>query len=360
MDSDCLMMVNSGFLTIEQRKELKSIARKPSEMNGVGRRALAMLWLDEGWSHERIAAALFINEGTVREWRNHYFDGGLDRLSTFDWQGGQSRLTQAQEAELTDCLDKKLHRDSNEIRAHIREKYDIHYSHSGAIKLMDRLGFDYKPPSRIPAQADTDKQQKFINEYNQLQSDLLPNEAVYFVDAVHPEHQSKPAYGWIKRGEKIALKSSTGRQRVNIHGAINLENFDCPFVESVTVDSDSTIALLRKIEAANPTKTAIYIFLDNARYHHAKAVKKWLKSTNSRIKLMFLPAYAPHLNPIERLWGVMHKYVTHNKFYETYNEFAEAILKFFEHTVPGQWCDFRDRVSDNFRVILHDDFRVLE
>ena len=353
-------MVNAGFLSTEQRHELKCIARKPSEAGGVTRRALAMLWLDDGWSFEQVAKMLFIHEGTVREWHKAYRNGGLDELSTFDWQGGQSRLTQAQEAELTDHLDQKLHRDCKEIRAHIREKYDVHYSPSGCIKLMDRLGFDYKPPSRIPAQAEPDKQKMFINEYNQLQSDLLPSEAVYFLDAVHPEHQSKPAHGWIKRGEKVALKSSTGRQRVNIHGAINLENFDCPFVESVTVDADSTIALLTKIEAANQSKTAIYIFLDNARYHHAKAVKKWLKSTNSRIKLMFLPAYAPHLNPIERLWGVMHKYVTHNKFYEHFNDFAEAILEFFNKTIPEKWHGFRDRVSDNFRVITHDDFRVLE
>jgi len=144
IDSTVPIMVNSGFLTIEQRNELKSIARKPSEMNGVGRRALAMLWLDDGWSYERIAAALFINEGTVRNWRNHYFEGGQDKLSIFDWQGAQSRLTQAQEAELTEHLDQKLHHDCKEIGAHIGEKYDVHYSHSGCIKLMDRLGFDYK------------------------------------------------------------------------------------------------------------------------------------------------------------------------------------------------------------------------
>jgi hypothetical protein len=30
-----------------------------------------------------------------------------------------------------------------------------------------------------------------------------------------------------------------------------------------------------------------------------------------------LGAYCPHLNPIERLWGVMHKHVTHNKSYAT-------------------------------------------
>ena len=217
---------------------------------------------------------------------------------------------------------------------------------------MHRLGFEYIKPKRIPAQANEDRQREFIENYEQLQKHLAEDEAIYFADAVHPEHQSKPAYGWLPKDEKLALKSSTGRKRINIHGAVNLENFHTPFVESVTVDANSTIALLKKIEAANPTKTAIHVFLDNARYHHARAVKKWLKTTGSCINLVFLPAYAPHLNPIERLWGVMHKYVTHNKFYKTYNQFVEAILEFFEQTVPKQWRDFR--------VILHDDYRILE
>jgi len=36
-----------------------------------------------------------------------------------------------------------------------------------------------------------------------------------------------------------------------------------------------------------------------------------------------------------------------------------AILKFFRQTVPNQWKSFRSQVSDNFRVITHDEFRVL-
>ena len=45
----------------------------------------------------------------------------------------------------------------------------------------------------------------------------------------------------------------------------------------------------------------------------------------------FLPPYAPHLNPIERFWAVMHMWVTHNQYYATYDEFTAAILKFFEN-----------------------------
>ena len=278
----------------------------------------------------------------------------------FDWPGGQSRFTRAEEAELTAWLREHPCRDTNEVRSHIRRQYGKEYSHSGSLKLMHRLGFEYVRPKLVPNVADEKKQQEFINNYNNLQRHLPDDEAIYFGDAVHPEHQSRPAHGWFYKGEKVAVKSSSGRRRINIHGAINLENFDVQFVESRTVDAKSTIALLKKIEAANPDKKKIHVFFDNARYHHAKLVKEWVLTINSRIKLVFLPPYSPHLNPIERLWGVIHKYVTHNKFYETSNEFAEAILDFFRETVPECWCDFRDRVTDNFRVITRDEWRILE
>jgi transposase len=45
----------------------------------------------------------------------------------------------------------------------------------------------------------------------------------------------------------------------------------------------------------------IHVFLDNARYHHARAVQDWLALPGRRIRLHFVPAYCPHLNPIERL-----------------------------------------------------------
>jgi DNA-binding MarR family transcriptional regulator len=78
------------------------------------------------------------------------------------------------------------------------------------------------------------------------------------------------------------------------------------------------------------------------------------------LTLHFIFACCPHLNPIERLWGVMHKHLTHNKSYATYREFAEAALNFLGEKVPKNWPKFRDSVIDNFRVINAKDFRVLE
>ena len=55
----------------------------------------------------------------------------------------------------------------------------------------------------------------------------------------------------------------------------------------------------------------------------------------------------------------MHQCVTHNHYYETQKQFADAILRFFRETLPEKWKTFQSKVSDNFRVVTHEKFRVL-
>jgi hypothetical protein len=52
---------------------------------------------------------------------------------------------------------------------------------------------------------------------------MAADEAVVFVDAVHPTHQVRAAGCWAPKGTAIAVEQTTGRQSLNIHGAINLE-----------------------------------------------------------------------------------------------------------------------------------------
>src|SRR5271166_5727910 len=185
------------------------------------------------------------------------------------------------------------------------------------------------------------------------------DEAVVFVDAVHPTHAARPVGCWAPKEQNLAIEQTSGRQRINIHGAIDLETGQTRMIEVETVDAASTIRLLQSIEALYPMLVLIHVFLDNARYHHAKLVQDWLSRPDCRIRLHFIPAYCPHLNPIERLWGVMHKHVTHNKCYATCTQFADATLGFLRETVPRNWANLCDSVTDNFRVISPKDFRVM-
>jgi hypothetical protein len=55
----------------------------------------------------------------------------------------------------------------------------------------------------------------------------------------------------------------------------------------------------------------------------------------------------------------MHESVTHKRDYKTFSEFRREVIKFLRHTVPKHWKRFRDRITDNFRVIHRADFRVI-
>lgn len=352
-------MSNRDFLTVSERKALLALVRAQSGSHGVARRANAVLLLDKGWSFEAVAEALFIDDSSVRAWRASFTIGGVEALSKFDWRGGVSSLSADQQARLSDFVDKRLCRSTAEIIAWTRQQFGIVYGRSGMIKLLGRLGFDYRKPKALPALADEAAQAAHIEAYQAVLNGLEANETVYFIDAVHPEYQSRPAHGWFRRGSKPAIPSTSGRARMNVHGALNLETGHFARVEKIAVDAQSTIQLLQKLLLANPSMRAIHVFLDNARYHHARAVRQWLQATGARIKLHFLPPYCPHLNPIERLWAAMHRSVTHNRYYPDEAAFRAAITAFLGKTLPRKWLKLREQITDNFQIISHTHFRIL-
>jgi transposase len=352
-------MMEAGFLSDADRKYFRTYMNKRKADGLSVRRANALIALDKGRAPAEVCDVLEIGLSTLRGWLAGYEAHGASFLKMKNYTAREGHLSRDQEQALAGRLRDAPMRDTNEIRAHILKEYGQRYSASGCIKLLHRLGFVYKKPARLPVQADEQAQKDFIASYNALQNHLPEDEIIYFGDAVHPDHQVRPAHGWFHKDDTPVVPASSGRKRVNIHGALCLETFDCPFVEVQTVNANSTIALLERLEAVNKDKRVIHVILDNARYHHAALVREWLERPECKIKIIWLPPYAPHLNSIERLWGVMHKYVTHNKFYKTYNEFAQAILNFLRETVPEEWTKFQNTVTDNFRVISTEECKII-
>jgi hypothetical protein len=66
---------------------------------------------------------------------------------------------------------------------------------------------------------------------------LGDDEAVLFADAVHPTHAARPAGCWAPKQEKLAIEQTSGRDRINIHGAIDLATGQTRMIEVVTVDA---------------------------------------------------------------------------------------------------------------------------
>jgi len=353
-------MIRGGFLRAEDRSQLIALARDGSAASRLTRRANALVLLDDGWSCQEVADALLLNDDTIRGWHKLFEQRGIAGLTSFDVGGSASFLSAVQEDALKVFVGTMLPRSTRQVGAFIEQEFGLVYeSRSGLVALLHRLGLEYHKPEVIPRKLDEAKQKAFIEAYDKLLNSLGNDEVVLFADAVHPTHAARPVGCWAPKRDNLAIEQTSGRDRINIHGAINLESGQTRMIDVQTVDAASTIALLEVLEALYPLMILIHVFLDNARYHHAKLVQEWLERPGCRIRLHFIPGYCPHLNPIERLWGVMHRNVTHNKCYATVAQFADATLGFLRENVPRNWATMCDSVTDNFRVIRPSNFRVM-
>ena len=161
-------MIHPHFLTVSDRKELLGCVKRQREDHGIARRANALLLLDDGWSCEQVGRALYLDDDTVRDWRKQYLAQGWDAVAYDGWKGGQSAMTSTQEMQLRVWLEGRFCRSANEIQAHIAGAFKLHYSHSGCLKLLRRIGFEYRKPKAVPPVANEDSQAQFIAMYESI------------------------------------------------------------------------------------------------------------------------------------------------------------------------------------------------
>jgi transposase len=290
-------------------------------------RVKAVIALAKGWSAADIAQILLLDEKTSRNYFDRYQHGGSHALLEDDYSGAEPKLDEHQISELENYLEEHIMPDAKTVIAHIDKQYGVRYSLGGVTDLLHRLGFSYKKPTHVPGKQDPAQQKAFLEVYERLKANKGKNDPIYFADATHPQHNSIPSYGWIKTGQEKELKANCGRQRLNINGAINIETLEPTVRFYETINANAAVDLFAKVEARHPMANVIYVIVDNARYYHSRLLKKALKGT--KIKLLFLPAYSPNLNLIERYWKFFKKKVLNNHYYETFEEFKRACESFF-------------------------------
>ena len=67
------------------------------------------------------------------------------------------------------------------------------------------------------------------------------------VAPVHPTHAARPVGCWTPKQQNLAIEQTSGRPRINIHGAIDLETGQTRMIEAETIDATSTIQLLESL-----------------------------------------------------------------------------------------------------------------
>jgi len=340
-------MINT--LTEEEKKDLKSQHRNQRD-GKIRDRIKAVLLHDQGYTLQRIAEILLLSHEGVRK---HIYDYHSSKKLSLEHSGSASKLSEKELKLLEKHLEENNYVTARDIRQYIIKTFEKVYTIAGVTKLLKKLGFIYKKPKLVPGKFDAAAQEEFKEEYNALKKSLNADEDIYFMDSVHPQYQAQARYGWIKKGKCKTLPTNSGWKRMHIIGAINVKNLDLVQTYNPKVNAECIIDFLQELERNNANKSKIYLICDNAGYHKSKKVKEYLKT--SKIELIFLPAYSPNLNPIERLWKFMHSKTTCNRYYENFDKFTEKIKSFFKN-ITDYSKQLRSLITDNFQTIKIDHF----
>lgn len=213
------------FITEQQKAELERL-HDSSRDGRVRDRIKAILLASEGWSSAMIAQALRLHQTTI----DHHISEFLNKGKLKPENGGSdSKLSAEQTAFLISQLSDNLFHHTRDVIAFVTRTWNIIFSIPGMNKWLHRNGVTYKKPSGVPHKFSEEKQRQFIEYYKELKT-TVGDEPILFIDGVHPTQATKISYGWIRKGQKKAVKTTGSRTRLNIMGALNLKALTSPLI----------------------------------------------------------------------------------------------------------------------------------
>ena len=139
-------------LSIPQRNELLK-ELKIERSRKYADRIRVILLLDQGWTYKKVTEALFIDEGTIANYRKRYNNGDLEGLIIDDYKAKRTKLNEFEEQQLADDVEFNFFLSTKEVIFHIKKKFNITYSISGMNNLLHRLGFTFKKAKGVPGKA---------------------------------------------------------------------------------------------------------------------------------------------------------------------------------------------------------------
>ena len=177
-------------------------------------------------------------------------------------------------------------------------------------------------------------------------------------DEAHFTQRSTVTARLVKRGSRPKVASYPGRAKVSFSGFVELgANNGRLFIDSPERFTwESAIASIRGYLATveSKDKRRIWMILDNAPRH--RKAKRFIREQDEyqdireRVSFLDIPPYSPDLNPIEQVWRIARREVTHNRFFSSIDNERRALEAWFaELAAPNQklagLCTFQFRLE---------------
>lgn len=334
-------------ITDDDREAIAEELDDPEIDPRIRRKLMTIRMHDLEVPHATIATALNISDDTVTNYVKLYQNEGLAGLMENRHYRPTSSVAPFIEDIERSFLDSPV-ATASEGAQRIESISGIRLSDSQARRIMVSLGMKFRKCAAIPGKADPQMQFDF------LQDELLPRleearkgeRRVFFVDAAH--FVLGAFLGMIWSFTRVFVPCGSGRQRYNVLGAVETRDHDFVSIRTTgSVNADTVCELVRKLGETYPGEE-ITLVMDNASYQRNKKV--FAAAEQCGIELLFLPAYSPNLNLIERVWRLVKGRCLRNKYFDDFSNFMTTIDEFIDSLSGDNRSCLQSLVTENFQL----------
>jgi transposase len=205
------------------------------------------------------------------------------------------------------------------------------YTLSGVWRLLRRHGLHIRAAQVRQHSPDPD----YVTKVEHLLSCLRdaathPGEVeIVFLDEMGYHRWPDDGRSWSQAAptpRPLAEREGENNKQWRVIGALNARSGRVDYLDAYIIGRAKVIQFYQQVVAAYPDARLIYVVQDNWSIHHHVEVEAALADL-PQIEPVWLPTYAPWLNPIEKLWRWL----------------REQVLTL--HRLAGDWEALRERVN---------------
>jgi len=334
-------------LTGAEIEDLAEALDSPNVMEKFKVKLLVLRMHLEGVNHGIISRAVGKHPNTITSYLKEYAEGGLNASLEDRAYKPISALKPFMPC-LRCSFTAAPPSTARHAAARIATLTGIAISEEQARRLMKELGMRYRKSAPIPGKHDPQLQFEFLRK--ELEPRLIEaaqgQRKVFFVDAAH--FVLGCFLGMIWSFTRLLVKGASGRQRYNILGAVDSHSKEVVTVRTTENINALCICQLMEVLASKYPDIPVTLIMDNARYQRCECVRT--RAAELGLELLFLPAYSPNLNLIERLWKLTKTKCLRNKYYPEFSLFTSAIDSFLDSINSSYQQELESLLTLNFQL----------
>jgi putative transposase len=298
-----------------ENEELERMTQQ--EVGRVAIRAHMILLSAEGYTVPEIVEIHDTTNVTVYKWFDRFDAQGPEGLYDQARSGRPSKVDEEVEQEVEEAMSEPpTERGYNctiwttaLLQAHIEDALDVTVCDDTVRRTLHKLDYRWRRP-RWAVEREDPRSTEIMASIARAIWNAEPGSVCLLEDETKFRTLPPLRRMWMKKGQQVHVPTPEQNEKFYSYGALDFESGN--WIDSLfdQANSDATISYLEDILAAYPERPILLIW-DQAGYHTSKRVQRWIDQ-QPRLTVLFLPKYAPELNPVEQIWRVVKQRVAAN------------------------------------------------